>query len=70
AIARKMGELTTNLIQQGASLRGKVWQVLTPEQRKRADTMRDRMRERMKDRIEMRRGKPRALVLEEAEDIG
>ena len=70
AIARKMGELTTNLIQQGAGLRGKVWQVLTPEQRKRADTMRDRMRERMKDRIEMRRGKPRALVLEEAEDIG
>lgn len=69
AIARKMGELTTNLIQQGAGLRGKVWQVLTPEQRKRAVTMRDRMRERMKDRIEMRRGKPRALVLEEAEDI-
>jgi Spy/CpxP family protein refolding chaperone len=70
AIARKMGELTTNLIQQGAGLRGKVWQVLTPEQRKKADMMRDRMRERMKDRIEIHRGKPRALVFDEAEDIG
>jgi len=70
AIARKMGELTTSLVQQGADLRGKMWQVLTPEQRKRAETMRERVRERMKDRIEIHRGKPRALVLEEINEIG
>ncbi|MEY2626092.1 MAG: motif family protein [Pseudomonadota bacterium] len=70
SIARKMGELTTSLVQQGAELRGKVWQVLTPDQRKRAENMRDRMRERVKDRIEMHRGKPRALLMEEADEIG
>jgi Spy/CpxP family protein refolding chaperone len=70
AIARKMGELTTSLVQQGAELRGKVWQVLTPDQRKRAESMRDRMRERVKDRIEMHRGKPRALIMEESDEIG
>ncbi|MBM4217448.1 MAG: hypothetical protein FJ178_06330 [Gammaproteobacteria bacterium] len=65
AIARKMGELTTSLVRQGADLRGKMWQVLTPDQRKHAKTMRERVRERMKDRIEIHRGKPRALALEE-----
>ena len=70
AIARKMGELTTSLVQQGADLRGKMWQVMTPEQRKRAETMRERARERVNDRIEIHRGKPRVLMMQELDEIG
>lgn len=70
AIARKMGELTTSLVQQGADLRSKVWQVLTPEQRKKAETLRERMRERGKDRMRHGGGKPHALILEESDEIG
>lgn len=69
-IARKMGELTTGLVQQGADLRAKVWQVLTPDQRKKADTMREQMRERMQERMRDRSGKPRALMLEELDEVG
>jgi len=70
AIARKMGDLTMSLVQQGADLRGKMWQVMTPEQRKRAETMRERVRERVNDRIEMHRGKPRVLMMQELDEIG
>lgn len=56
AMARKMGELTTSLVQQGAELRAEAWQVLTPDQRKRATEMRERMRDRMKDRMPRRGG--------------
>ncbi len=69
AIARKMGELTTSLVQQGADLRSKMWQVLTPDQRKRAESMRERVRERVNDRIEMHRSKPRVLMMQEVDEI-
>ena len=44
--------------------------VLTPEQRKKAETLRERMRERGKDRMRHGGGKPHALILEESDEIG
>lgn len=68
--ARKLGELTTRLVQQNADLRAKTWQVLTPEQRGKASAMRDRMKDGRKIRImEMRKGgegaPPASFLLEE-----
>jgi Spy/CpxP family protein refolding chaperone len=74
-IARKMGDMSARLAQQSADLRAKVWQVLTPEQRTKADSMRDRMRDRMKEmqeRMNDRRGgseRPRAFVFEEVDEL-
>lgn len=60
-VAKRIGELSSSLIEQNAALRAKVWGLLTPEQRAKADArakeMRERIRERMtKDRkLEFRR---------------
>jgi Spy/CpxP family protein refolding chaperone len=70
-----MGDMSARLAQQSADLRAKVWQVLTPEQRTKADSMRDRMRDRMKEmqeRMNDRRGgseRPRAFVFEEVDEL-
>lgn len=74
-IARKMGDMSARLAQQSAELRAKIWQVLTPEQRTKADAMRDRMRDRMKEmqqRMQDRRGngeRPQALIFDEVEEL-
>jgi len=52
AAAKKIGEMSTRLAQQSADLRSKVWQVLTPEQRGKADNMRERMQQRMQQRMQ------------------
>lgn len=69
-IARKLGEMTTRLVQQNADLRAKAWQVLTPEQRGKASAMRDRARDRVKIRmLDMRPGGegkgPESFILED-----
>lgn len=67
ASARKIGELTTSLAQQSADLRGKLYQVLTPEQRKKAGEMRERMRDRVDQRMKNR---PRVFLFEGSNDAG
>ncbi|MFM8518422.1 MAG: Spy/CpxP family protein refolding chaperone [Nevskiaceae bacterium] len=54
--AKRMGELSTQLVRQGGELRAKVWQVLTPEQRAKADARQQQMKER---RMEMRERRER-----------
>lgn len=49
--AKRVGELSTRLVQQGADLRRKVWGELTPEQRTKWKAMRVRMAER-RERID------------------
>ena len=58
-VAKRMGELTGRLVEQNSALRAKVWGLLTPEQRVKAEArakeMRERMQERMRDRGKERR---------------
>lgn len=54
--AKRMGELSAQLVRQGGELRAKVWQVLTPEQRAKADARQQQMKER---RMEMRERRER-----------
>jgi Spy/CpxP family protein refolding chaperone len=49
--AKRMGDLSAQLVRQGGELRAKVWQVLTPEQRAKADARQQQMKQR---RLEMR----------------
>ncbi|MFZ9303588.1 MAG: Spy/CpxP family protein refolding chaperone [Steroidobacteraceae bacterium] len=69
ASAKKIGEMSARLVQQSADLRSKVWQVLTPEQRAKADKMRDRMQQRMKQMKERGKGpggdRPRVFFLQD-----
>jgi len=71
AAAKKIGEMSARLAQQSADLRSKVWQVLTPEQRGKADKMRDRMQQRMQHMKERGKGpgpggdRPRVIFLQE-----
>ena len=83
-VAKKVGELTGRMIEQNAALRAKVWGLLTPEQRAKADArakeMRERMRDRMKERLKDRakdhphRGdgeeRPRMFLLEREDFVG
>jgi len=75
--SRRMGELTTQMIQKASELRSRVHAVLTPEQKQQMSDIRSRMMERMKERRERReqhRGKqhpgatpdPKALSKPEA----
>ena len=49
--AKRMGDLSAQLVRQGGEMRAKVWQVLTPEQRAKADERQQQMKQR---RLEMR----------------
>ncbi|MBU3673034.1 MAG: periplasmic heavy metal sensor [Sinobacteraceae bacterium] len=49
--SKRMGDLSAQLVRQGGELRAKVWQVLTPEQRAKADARQQQMKQR---RMEMR----------------
>lgn len=60
--SRRMGDLTTQMIQKASELRSRVHAVLTAEQRKQMTEIRSRMIERMEERREwreQRRGKMR-----------
>lgn len=48
--AKKVGDLSSKLVEQSSALRAKVWEVLTPEQRAKADVQLKEMRERMQQR--------------------
>lgn len=52
--SRRMGELTTQMIQKASELRSRVHTILTPEQRKQMTDIRSRMMERMKEHREWR----------------
>lgn len=77
-VAKKIGTLSSALVEKNAALRSKVWGVLTPEQRAKAATrtkeMRERIRERLQDGGETRseggpRGeRPRVIFLEKSTD--
>jgi Spy/CpxP family protein refolding chaperone len=54
--AKRMGDLSAQLVRQGGELRAKVWQVLTPEQRAKADARQQQMKQR---RLEMRERRER-----------
>lgn len=57
AASKRIGELTAQKVQQEGELRRKVWQLLTPEQRAKADTKRAEVRKRRAeeaDRLERR----------------
>ena len=63
--SKRVGELTAQLVQQRAQMQRQVWQMLTPEQRTKADVMkagakkrRDEMAERMERRARELRGTP------------
>ena len=63
--SKRIGELTAQRVQQRAQLQRQVWQMLTPEQRTKADAMkaeakkrRDGMAERMERRARELRGTP------------
>ena len=63
--SKRIGELTAQLVQQRAQMQRQVWQMLTPEQRAKADAMkaeakkrRDEMAERMERRARELRGTP------------
>lgn len=67
--SRTAGELASRAVSDGAQLRAQVWAVLTPEQRVKANQMRDQMRERMSKRMQERgkggrsgQGRPAAPV--------
>jgi len=49
--AKRMGDLSAQLVKQGGEMRAKVWQVLTPEQRAKANERQQQMKQR---RLEMR----------------
>lgn len=49
--AKRIGELTGRLVEQHAALRAKVWGLLTPEQRIKAEIRAKEMRERAQDRM-------------------
>jgi len=53
--AKRMGELTGRLVEQSSALRSKVWALLTPEQRTKAEIRAKEMRERIRERIQERR---------------
>ena len=48
--AKRMGDLSAQLVRQGGEMRAKVWQVLTPEQRNTLEARRAERRERMEER--------------------
>lgn len=50
--AKRVGELSSRLVQQGSELRRKVWGELTPEQRAKWKTMQSKMAERREQRRE------------------
>jgi Spy/CpxP family protein refolding chaperone len=54
--SKRMGDLSTQMVRQGGELRAKVWQVLTPEQRAKADSRQQQMKQR---RMEMRERRER-----------
>jgi Spy/CpxP family protein refolding chaperone len=57
AASKRIGELTAQKVQQEGELRRKVWQLLTPEQRAKADAKRAEVRKRraeQADRLERR----------------
>jgi Spy/CpxP family protein refolding chaperone len=57
AASKRIGELTAQQVQQEGELRRKVWQLLTPEQRAKADAQRAEVRKRraeQADRLERR----------------
>jgi ABC-type cobalamin transport system ATPase subunit len=57
AASKRIGELTAQKVQQEGELRRKVWQLLTPEQRAKADAKRAEVRKRRAeeaDRLERR----------------
>ncbi|NDE01836.1 MAG: hypothetical protein EBZ91_08820 [Gammaproteobacteria bacterium] len=54
--AKRMGDLSAQMVRQGGELRAKVWQVLTPEQRAKADARQQQMKQR---RMEMRERRER-----------
>ena len=65
--SRTAGELASRAVSDGAQLRAQVWAVLTPDQRVKANEMREKMRERMVQRMQergkggrYRQGKPEA----------
>lgn len=69
AAAKKIGELSSRLAQQSATLRSSVWQVMTPEQRGKADALRDRMQKRQQQMKQRMKGgehdKPRVFMFED-----
>lgn len=68
--AKRIGELTGRMVAENAALRAKVWGLLTPEQRAKAETQAKEMRERMQDRMKDRRSRsdrterPRVMFFE------
>lgn len=58
-VAKRIGELTGRLVEQNSALRAKVWGLLTPEQRIKAEVrakeMRERGQERMREHLKERR---------------
>ncbi|MFO1428143.1 MAG: Spy/CpxP family protein refolding chaperone [Steroidobacteraceae bacterium] len=66
-VARSAGEIASQMVRDGAKLRAQVWSELTPEQRIKAEALRDDMRLRMKERGgarwggERHRGPPGAM---------
>jgi hypothetical protein len=50
AAAARIGSLSTEMVQQGASMRKQVWAVLTPEQRGKLQARQQQMRDRMQHR--------------------
>lgn len=54
-ISRKIGELSTRLVQQSADLQSSVWKVLTAEQRTQAANMRQQMQQRMQQMQERKK---------------
>jgi Spy/CpxP family protein refolding chaperone len=52
--AKRVGDLSAQLVRQGGEMRSKVWQVLTPEQRAKADEWQQQMRQRRLETPERR----------------
>jgi Spy/CpxP family protein refolding chaperone len=50
-IAKRVGDLTGRLVEQNSALRAKVWGLLTPEQRIKAEIRAKEMRERAQERV-------------------
>lgn len=58
AIAARQGNLTAQLIVEKERVKAQIFQILTPEQRRKAAEMRERMKQRFENKMENRRSQP------------